>query len=117
MLKSESTSDKLRKKVYQPTLKCWVESVELGGIDLVRHVREFALEGSVRRIRVFDEQNNISIDLRFTSNLRASCSAGLTTPGLEVLKALSKSVNQLHVEVTREPSSLVRRRRSFGIET
>ena len=80
----------------------WIEEIEVAGEKLVEEVKRLAAEGKVSRIRIYEPDGDIAVDIPLTVGAIAGGAVVLAAPILAIIGALAAFVTKVKIEIVRE---------------
>ena len=80
----------------------WIEEIEVAGEKLVEEVKRLAAEGKVRRIRIYEPDGDIAVDIPLTVGAIACGAVVLAAPILAIVGALAAFVTKVKIEIVRD---------------
>ncbi len=80
----------------------WVEEIEVAGEKLVEEVKRLAAEGKASRLRIYEPDGDIAVDIPLTVGAIAGGAVVIAAPVLAVVGALAAFVSKVKIEIVRE---------------
>ncbi|SFL53010.1 DUF4342 domain-containing protein [Shimia aestuarii] len=80
----------------------WIEEIEVAGEKLVEEVKRIAAEGKASRIRIYEPDGDIAVDIPLTVGAIAGGAVVLAAPVLAIVGALAAFVSKVRIEIVRE---------------
>lgn len=80
----------------------WIEEIEVAGEKLVEEVKRIAAEGKASRIRIYEPDGDIAVDVPLTVGAIAGGAVVLAAPVLAIVGALAAFVSKVRIEIVRE---------------
>ena len=82
--------------------RSWIEEIEVAGEQLVEQVKKLAADAQVRRIKIYEPDGDIAVDIPLTVGAIAGGAVAIAAPVLAVIGALAAFVTKVKIEVVRE---------------
>ena len=82
--------------------RSWNEEIEVAGEQLVEQVKKLAADAQVRRIKIYEPDGDIAVDIPLTVGAIAGGAVAIAAPVLAVIGALAAFVTKVKIEVVRE---------------
>jgi hypothetical protein len=82
--------------------RSWIDEIEVAGEQLVEQVKKLAADAQVRRIKIYEPDGDIAVDIPLTVGAIAGGAVVIAAPVLAVVGALAAFVTKVKIEVVRE---------------
>lgn len=90
---------------YRDQGKTFQETIDVAGSKLVEEIKRLVREGNVRRIRLYSEDRDFTLQVPMTIGAVAGGVLVLTAPWLAILGVIAAMVTRVKIEVEREAAT------------